>query len=389
MFGKTILAALSVIFMTHVSVLNGEDVASFLDDYSKAIAEGVSISANISCKTYVDNLKVPVHSSGIVSWNGGSKPFMILTILRKDDTSGPSSGVLYRVTCRGDRIFMTDGMVGLYYDEALASTGTSLMAARLDKSFLVLMFPHFLDDYLDGKGRILRDEVGMTKARSLYVDKEFSHLELVLDAVTNLPLKIDQTVYDADGRAQRTVLELSNIHVSNVDPPEVLFDVNRLFQYPQKRYDPLGLFSIPKAPEFEVDMLDGTPFSLSKQLGKWVFISFHSKTEAVTARSRLYLDRAGDIIRQRGGVFIDVYPSAADDDGVLKSVYSLANSCRSDVIARMYGMKSSKMPCVILVAPDGSVSDMLEGYIPGLSERAIEKLMNECLPPPAEPAPAQ
>ncbi|MFA5256594.1 MAG: redoxin domain-containing protein [Opitutales bacterium] len=380
MSGKRILAVLMVVLSAVTSMDGADEVSAFLDAYSKAVVAHVSITQRVACRIYVGTEVLPVRITGLCTWGAGTSPFLYLTAQKQADELSGQTRSTFAVACREDELRLVDGQSGVYYEEKLSHTGTNLLASRLDIAFAILMYPAILDSYRSSPGTVSDVQEDGIAARKLVADDGICRLELVVEASSFLPLRIERTLLNPGGQGIRYVCELSVPKVSAYLPPDEMFQIDRTFGYPRKRYDPVGLFSIPDAPTFSVKMLDGSTFSLADQKGKWVLLSFHSESERIRPAPAIYVERAGDKARAAGAVFIDVYPQQTGEAPVKADAYHPANTCVSEVLMRMYGVNSSGLPCIIIISPQGRVTDMLVGYIPGLTERAIEQMLKS-LPP--------
>jgi len=384
---KRILAFIAIAMAAVSGVDGSEEASAFLNAYSKAVSSNISITQRVSCHIYVGKEALPVRITGLCTWSGGASPFLYLTAQREEDDLEGQTNSTFAVACRGDELRLVDGASGVYYEEKLSHTGANLLASRLDIAFVILMYPAILDSYANGQCVVSDVVEGGAAARMLVADDGVCHLELVVDAATSLPLRIDRTLLNPGGQGIRYVCELSAPKVSTFLPPEEMFRIDSIFGYARKRYDPVGLFSIPEVPSFSVKMLDGSTFSLADQKGRWVLLSFHSESDRMRPAAAMYVERAGDIARAAGAAFIDVYPSMSGEDSGKMDAYHPSETCVSEVLMRMYGVNRSGLPCIILITPQGRVTDMLIGYVPGLTERAIEQMLKS-LPQKAEESPA-
>lgn len=375
-----------VSLLSTANAMAGESVDAFIDACQAALSAPASITAKVSCRTYAGDQLLPTRFTGVVTWSSGRNPFLLMTMVRED--ASPDGGAIVSrpilVAGRDDYVSVADGVNKVYYEERMGRTGAHLISSRLDVTFLVLRFPHLLDAFRSRPG-VVGDEIfNRVKARRMVVDDRSCHLELVVDAATGLPLRIDRTAIDPSGRSPRTVLELSEYRVSSLPPPDALFNVNELFSFPRKRYDPTGLFSAGAAPYFTASMLDGSRMQSPDYAGRWVFICFHSECDSIRALGVTNFERAGDLVRSRGGEFIDAYPSSVLESSGASCVYRPKSAVNAESLFAKFDIVKVGLPTVVVIGPDGAVREMLIGYIPALSEREIEGLINECLPVKSE-----
>jgi hypothetical protein len=317
----------------------------------------------------------------VTTWSSGQNPFLFMTLRRIDDSPDGGGTSTVVVAARGDELRMVDCARKTYYNERISRSGANLIATRMDVTFVLLMYPQTMDLFRNQPGIVREEKLNGVKVRRLIVGDESCHLELVVDAATYMPIRFEHAARDRVGVIIRNVIELSDYRIASNPPPSSMFEINDIFAYPQKRFDPVGLYALPQAPTFEADMLDGKHFDMGKNAGKWIFVCFRATSARFCGVACMYLDRAGDIINKRGGVFVNVYPNVSDNASFDRNVvYSLSSSFRSDMVTRVYGISATCMPCLIVIDPSGRVSEMMIGYIPGVSERSLDELIDKNLP---------
>jgi hypothetical protein len=358
-----------------------ESVSSFIDAYEKAIEGRGSLTARVSCKYYTPSgLVLPKEINGIITFGGFAEPFSIMTLHREEQLVDQTEAGTILVSGKSDRIRMADSLRAFYYDENAACMGASLVSARLDDLFLILMYPGLMDNLRTARGSVKEETVGLTRLLRLKI-KSSSHFEFVVDADTRAPVKMERMGVDADGSTVRVVMMFAETHAAERRPPDVLFDVNLIFGFPQRKFDPAGLFALGAVPNFDANMLDGRTYSLASSKGKAVVLCFRGAEDTIGFSRDLYLDKAGDMARKRGGVFIDVYPSVSAQFNSVEGAYSAANTCRNDLLARLFSVNLKKTPTIVLITPEGRVGEVMSGYIPGVTERALDTLLNAWLAP--------
>lgn len=372
-----------VLFALFPSMCQAEALAPFADELAAAIENRGCVTARVSCRYYTALGQIlPVEISGVVTFGGFREPFSVMTLRREEMKVDRKVSSTIIVSSKEGHIRMVDTSRKVCYEADVAKLGASLVESRLDAVFLLLMYPEIADGLRSAQGVVSEELVGSRRMKRVVVDSPVS-MAMTLDAETLLPVSIERDSEDAHGGDVRLVMTFSGVHLVRRMPPEELFDVNRLFEYPREVYDPKGLFALASAPDFEADMLDGQRFTLSAFRGKPVFVCFRRPGDLIGFSRHLYLDRAGDVVRSRGGVFIDVYPSYSESSAGVGAVYSAADTCRSDVPARLYGVDLKRAPCVVFIRPDGRVGDVLSGYLPGYSEKTLTALVDTWLPPVA------
>jgi len=331
----------------------------------------------VMCRTYTDDELQSMHFSGVATWGGGKSPFMFLTLNRQDGPAETSETFL--VVVRDDMIHIVDCSRGGYYVENLANRGASLLSAKLNIVFILFSEPQILDLFKSMPATVMKSASPSGDALRLAADDNLCHLDLTVDASTYMPLRVERTVKNRDGSLVRTVLEISNITISKAKLPDTVFDINGAFGFPVSRFDPTGLVAQKAAPAFEISTLDGGKFTLAEHRGKWVFLCFRASSDRLRGESESCFDRAGDLVRGRGGFFIDVISTDyrnLDQNGV----ESLSNTCRSDVLARIYSVRRVGFPCIVAISPEGVVNDVFIGYIPTVTERALGEYIERILP---------
>ncbi len=346
---------------------HGEDVGAFLDAYYAAARDAGCATARVTMRTFFRERQTGTHFSGLVSWSGGGEPFLCLTARRGIVEAGGES--LFILACRGDELRMADSSRTAYYQEQLSHMGASLLSSRLDVMLCILMQPQLLENCRNLTGEVREEDVDGRAALRLVVGQPQPSMEVLVDAKTRQLLQMVRIVPDSQGVPVRYVMELSGTRVTKRRPPEELFVVNDLFSYPLHRYDPSGLFSLGMAPSFEAQTLDGGTFRLDEQRGRWVVLCFNPAPSGARLPGGLMIERAADRIREAGAVFVDVHPA---DPG---TVYRPQSAIVQPDLFGLYGLGGTGLPCVVVIAPDGRVTDMLSGYIPGLSERAMDRLV--------------
>jgi hypothetical protein len=358
----------------------GDDLASFIDAYEKALTARTSVTARISCK-FFDGAGKPMAKEldGVVTFGGYQDSFSVMTLRREEELVQGKSVNTILLSSRDGAIRMVDVREGAYYEENAAKMGAGLVARDLDDVFLVVMYPALLDRMRSSKGVVRKDGIGPRHFLRARMDGGRDILELVVDAETYLPVSIRRMGPDAYGRTVQTELMFAEAHTTGRQPPDALFDVNLVFGFPKKRFDPEGLFALGVAPNFEANTLDGRDFSLAAQKGHVVFLCFRGGDETDMIRD-LYFDRTGDAVRARGGMFIDILPPVSGNSTAVTRVNSPANTCRSDVAANLYHVSGLRMPCLVMVTPEGRLGDAFVGYIPGVTERAMDAFIDSWLP---------
>lgn len=373
-------AAVFICFAASLQGFAADSVASFVYAYERAIVARVSSTARVSCKYYSGNGQVlPKEINGVVTFGGYQNPFSIMTLRREETLVDRSLAETLLLSSRGEQIRMSDGGRCVYYDENVAGMGASMVSSRLDDLFMILMYPEILDRLKMAQGSVTEETYGSVRRIRARIEDVLSSYEMVVDADTYLPFSIERVGSAADGSDIRAVMTFSDIRVTGRLPPDVLFDVNLIFGFKQQRYDPLGMYA--KAPDFVTDMMDGSQFSLAANRGKPVILCFRGAGDSIGFSRDMYLDKAGDMARKRGGIFIDVYPSVSARAIAVEGSYSAVNTCRNDVLARLFRVDLNRAPCVILITPDGRVGDVMIGYVPGFSEHALDELLDAWLPP--------
>ena len=359
-----------------------EEVSALIDAYEAAVSAPASITARVSCRSYVGGRLQPAHFSGVVTWSAGKNPFLLMTITREETAPNGKSTISnpILVANRDDALCFVDGVNSAYYEERMGRTGAHLVSSRLDVTFLLLRYPQLLEGLRTMQGVVSNEYFGTTSVRRLVVDDRLCHLEMVVDAATGLPIRVDRTVIGGENENPRTVLELSDVKVSKATPPEVLFDIDGVFSFPRKRYDPSGLFALPSAPRFDARLLDGTTKPAASMDGRWVFLCFHSECDGIRSLGQTNFERAGDLVRSRGGVFLDAYPTSVLEASGASCVYRADSAVRAADLADIFGITKTGLPAVVVIDPAGKVRAMLVGYIPSVSEREMEAVVNECLP---------
>lgn len=373
-------AAVLLLMVLLPSLCRADDLSSFADDLAAAIESRGSVTARVSCRYYTPlGQQLPVEISGVVTFGGYREPYSVMTLRREETLVDRKVAATIVLASKGGLIRMADSGRELFYEEEVAKLGASLIDSRLDGVFLLLMYPEIVEELRASKGIVTEELVGSRRMKRVVVDSPVC-MAMTLDAETLLPVSIERDGEDANGGDVRVVLTFSGAHLVKRRPPEELFDVNLLFGYRREIYDPKGLFSLAEVPDFEADMLDGTRFILSDARGKPVFVCFRKPGELIGFSRNLYLDRMGDVVRSRGGVFIDVYPSYSETSSGSGVVFPAAYTCRTDVPARLFGVDLRRTPCVVLVTPGGRVGDVLSGYLPGYAERTLGSVVDAYLP---------
>ncbi len=359
-----------------------DTVDGFIDSLQRTLTRSSSLTARASCRTYAGGVLLPRRMTGIVTICDGASPFFLAT-MSVEDAGREGSPVTHSVLVAemDDAVAVADGATGCFYRERMARTGAHLLSARLDVVFLFLRYPQLFDSFRGASGTVADEVYGSVPARRMVADDGTRHLEVVVDAVTGFPLRIDRTRIDPDRPGTRTVLELSEYRVSSSRPPEPLFDVNALFGYPERRYDPTGLFSSGDLSEVVLRMLDGSETKLSDLAGKWVFLCFHSEDSEIRRQGETFTEKAGDLVRCRGGVFLDVYAGGTSSAGVYKPAFAAR---AGDLPARL-GLDRTGLPSILVIGPDGSVREELVGYLPSVTEKELDAVIANALPAvPAE-----
>ena len=375
------IAALFSFLVFVGSCFAGDDLASFIDAYEKALTARASVTARVSCKFYDASGKLlPKDFDGVATFGGYQDSFSVMTLRREEELVQGNSVNTLLLSSRAGAIRLVDVREGAYYEENAAKMGADLVARDLDDVFLVVMYPALLDRMRSAKGTVRKDGIGPRHFLRARMDGGRDILELVVDAETYLPVSIRRMGPDANGRTVQAELMFAEARTTGRQPPDALFDVNLVFGFPRKRFDPQGLFALGAAPNFEVNTLDGRAFSLASQKGRVVFLCFRGGDEADMIRD-LYFDRTGDAVRARGGMFIDILPPVTKNSGPVTRANSPANTCRSDVAANLYHVSGLRMPCLVMVTQEGRLGDAFVGYIPGVSERALDAFVDSCLPP--------
>jgi len=354
-------------------------VDGFIDSLQRTLTRPAALTARVSCRTYAGGLLLPRRLSGVVTFCDGASAFLLATIAVEDagrDGTSVTHSVL--VAESGDSIAVADGVSGCFYTERTARTGAHLLSSRLDVVFLLLRYPQLLDSFRGATGTVADEVYGSVPARRMVVDDGARHLEIVVDAVTGFPLRIDRARMDPNRPGTRTVLELSEYKVSGSRPPEPLFDVNALFGFPARRYDPTGLFSSGDLSELTLRMLNGTETKFSDFAGKWVFLCFHSENGLIRGQGETFTEKAGDLVRSRGGGFIDVY--AGDLASTIKA-YKPAFAARAGNLPSRLGLDKAGLPSILVIGPAGSVREELVGYIPSVTEKELDGVIATVLPP--------
>jgi len=359
------------LWLAFAGISRAQDLSAFFDAYEKAAAQAVSVTARVACRTYIDGEASPVHFTGVATWGGGSRPFAMLTLVRKDNSKDTSGTFL--VVIRDDTIRIVDCAHSQYYEEKLAQRGASLLSQKVNIVFVLFAEPHVLDLFRDMPSNLTKTAAPSGDTLNFVGDDSSCHLELAVNSATYMPLKVERTVKNQNGRAFKSVLEITDIAASKSRCPDVVFDINGAFGFPTAFFDPTGLLSLDKAPLFEVVTLDGNKFNLSEHAGKWVFLCFRAQCDRLRGEAEDCLDRDGELVRSHGGYFINVIPSGY---GVgQSSIISLSSICRSDVVARIYAVKNVGLPFVVAISPEGVVKDVFIGYIPSVSERAFAQFV--------------
>jgi hypothetical protein len=384
-FYRGLSGAVLLLFLGFFSlVCQADGLSSFADDFAAAVESRGSVTARVSCRYYtVLGQPLSVEISGVVTFGGYREPYSVMTLRREEMFVDRKVEATMVVASKGALIRMADSGREVFYEEDVAKLGASLIESRLDEVFLLLMYPEIVEELRASKGSVTEDLLGARRVKRVAVDSPVPML-MTLDAETLLPISIERYGDDANGGDLRVVMTFSGAHLVKRRPPEELFEVNRLFDFRREIYDPKGLFALSEAPEFEADMLDGKRFLLSSARGKAVFVCFRKPGELIGFSRNLYLDRMGDVVRARGGVFIDVFPSYSETSAGAGVVYPAAFTCRSDVPARLFGVDLRRTPCIVLVKPDGRVGDVLSGYLPVYSERTLGELVEAWLPQASE-----
>ncbi len=319
---------------------------------------------------------MPGRQIGIITWASGANPFMCITSQRDSGEPGASRQLIsMSASCRDGILRLVDSEHSAYYEEALAGTGANLISARMDIVLCSLMYPAVFDGFRSGDGTITDEFVDNIPVKRLVVQRGPYRLDLTVDAATMMPLRIERSSpgSGAPGAQLRYICELGRPRVSALRPPEEIFNVNSMFGFERRRHEPTGLLGR-AAPSFSVQMLDGSVLNLQEQRGRWVFLFFHSEEERSQQSGPLYVERAGDRARAAGAVFIDVYSQSGDSIGPAKP-YKLQHACKSDVLMRMYGVNRAGLPLLVLIDPEGNVRELMIGFIPGLGERALDRLL--------------
>jgi hypothetical protein len=353
-------------------------VDDFIDSLQRTLTRPEALTARASCRTYAGGVLLPRRLSGIVTFCDESSPFFLATMSVEDaERDGTLSSHSVLVAESGDSIAVADGVSGFFYKERTARTGAHLLSSRLDVVFLLLRYPQLFDSFRGASGTVADEVYGSVPARRLVVDGGMRHLEVVVDAVTGFPLRIDRTRIDPDRPGTRTVLELSEYKVSSSRPPESLFDVNALFGFPERRYDPTGLFTSGDLSGVTLRMLDGSEQELSGLAGKWVFLCFHSEDGLIRGQGETFTEKAGDLVRSRGGVFIDVYAGGGTTP---VKAYKPAFAAKAGNLPSRLGLDRAGLPSILVIGPDGSVREQIVGYIPSVTEKELDGVIASVLP---------
>ncbi len=352
-----------------------EEPVPFMDDYRAAISAHASITQRVSIRSYVDGKSLPNRMIGIVTWGAGAEPYICAT-LQRDDSSRPNDPQTSSVSIAsiGDHIRLADSALGAYYEERLSGTGASLLATRADISLCALMYPSIFESFDNGSGSVKEELLNNVPVIRASMNDGVYSVNLVVDAESLLPLSIERIVKGEQGQQIHHVCEFAPARTSTHRPPEEIFDVNSVYGYPRLRHEPSGLLAMDKAPPFNVTMMDESTKSLEELQGKWVIIFFHSESDRLKPASAMYVERAADLAREKGAVFMDVYSQSGSALGPTRA-YAPEWTCMSDTLMKDYAVERTGLPSVVLISPEGKAVDILIGYIPGLGERALESLV--------------
>jgi hypothetical protein len=360
-----------------------DTVDGFIDSLQRTLTRSSSLTARASCRTYAGGVLLPRRMTGIVTICDGASPFFLAT-MSVEDAGREGSPVTHSVLVAemDDAVAVADGATGCFYRERMARTGAHLLSARLDVVFLFLRYPQLFDSFRGASGTVADEVYGSVPARRMVADDGTRHLEVVVDAVTGFPLRIDRTRIDPDRPGTRTVLELSEYRVSFLAPAgkSSLFDVNALFRgYPERALRSHGAPFPPASFGMVLRMLDGSGRTkLSDLAGKWV------SSVSIREDSEIRQDRGGDIHGKSGGilsaagggVFLDVYRAAGTSSA---GVYKPAFAARAGDLPARLGLDRTGLPSILVIGPDGSVREELVGYLPSVTEKELDAVIANAL----------
>lgn len=369
------LLSLILALLTCVPQLHADSADEFLDKYQQALAGQASITARFVLSGTTGTMKNPVHLSGIITWNAdGDSPYMLLTMQRVSDSGNEEHASAILAAIIGDNLRLVDAERNTYYTEKLSQNGANLFISRADILILSLVYPSVLDSLRQMKSTFSEGDGRTGPLKVITCEEAGSTFSLAIDTDTLLPAWMERSSGTGSKRSV-TRLELSGIHTSDRYPPVELMNVNDSFEFPKAIYSPTGFVTGQAAPEFSTRLFDGNSFTLSEHKGQWVFLAIRSGgTNADESSLPMYLELAADKLRANGAILIEVYTIPGGSYAPVKP-YSPEFACINDELAGTYGARKSGLPCLIVIDQDGKIAATFVGYIPRLSERAVDEIV--------------
>lgn len=352
--------------------LHASNPEEFLNKYQAALSAQASITARFIVSGTTGNQKNAVHMTGIVTWNAnGESPFLLLTMQRVTDSGNNEHSTAIVAAIIGDNLRLVDAESGTYFTEKLSQNGANLFIGRTDILLLSLVYPSVLDSLRQMKGTITDEEDRIGPLKKLTCEGEDTSISISVNEDNFLPVHMERS--SGSGQRRSTIrVDFSALHTSNRYPPSELMNVNESFEFPKAGFSPTGFTNGQAAPGFSTRLFDGNTFTLAEHKGHWVFLSIRGGGgNPDESALPLYLERAADKLRAAGAYFIEVYTLPGSSYAPVKP-YAPEYACINDELAGIYGARQSGLPSLIAVDPEGRIAATFVGYIPRLSERAVD-----------------